>query len=249
MSYGSESILAPTTRINDVRELVQMLGYEKNGILRFDGSRPFEDYSWFDERDYKCWTGVNLAISKSDSGRIAVSTHSAVSRSYFDLIHQNQTISLLRQHFGGEFRTDEGRSRYLRPETDPPPAPASGCYLAFSRFGGNLIRAKVCHESRSFPNNSPRPQKRFSFLQDYDPRVIANNTLVPFLVATSEDYLKSTFIALLRYSPKREGFLKNVRLQGDQLFAIATGSHLLRIRQQRCFHFKESRQSVVILMH
>jgi hypothetical protein len=60
-------------------------------------------------------------------------------------------------------------------------------------------------------------------LHDYDPRVIANNTLIPFIVAANEDYFKSTFVALLKYSPKREVFLKGLRLQGEQLSAIAVG--------------------------
>ena len=223
MSHESESTLARDVRIKDVHEFVQLLGYDKHGIFKFESSRAFEEYSWFDDTDYKSWSGVELTIYTSDSGRIVVSTRTTISRSYYDLMHQNRTISLLRKHFGGEFTTDEGRGRYLRTENNPPPAAASGCYLAFSRFGGNLIKAKLCHESRSFPNNFPKPNKRFGFLIDFDPRVVANNTLVPFLVATSEDYLKSTFIALLRYSQKREGFLRNVRLQGEQLSAIAAG--------------------------
>lgn len=48
---------------------------------------------------------------------------------------------------------------------------------------------------------------------------------MPFLVAAVEDYFKSTFVALLRYAPKKASFLKGVRSQGDQLLAIADGKH------------------------
>jgi hypothetical protein len=152
-----------------------------------------------------------------------VSTRTPVSRSYFDLIHQNNTISGFRKRFGGEFTTDEGRRRYFRPESGPPPAPASGCYLAFNRFGLNLIKALVYHEARDFPNHPRRKWKGIEIFQPLDPRILANNTLVPFLVAAMEDYFKSTFIALLRYSERKEAFLKSVRLQGEQLLAISDG--------------------------
>jgi len=224
MSYSSENILASGTRIQDVREFVLLLGFKKAGLLKDQELGRFEEYLWFEADDYKSWTTVELSIHRNDNGLIAVGTRTSVSRSYFDLTHQNRTISGLRKRFGGEFVTDEGRGRYLKPGIGPPPAPASGCFLAFSRFGENLIKAMLCHRERTFPNHPDHPAKDWrgvEFLQEFDPRTIANNTLVPFLVASSEDYFKSSFTALLRYSPRKEAFLKSVRLQGEQLLAIA----------------------------
>ena len=45
--------------------------------------------------------------------------------------------------------------------------------------------------------------------------------LVSFCVSIVEDYMKSCFVALLKYSDKKESFLRNVRLQGDQLSRIS----------------------------
>jgi|CXWL01.1.fsa_nt_gi hypothetical protein len=224
MSYESENILVPGTRIQDVREFVLLLGYAKSGVMKSEEYGQFEEYWWFDATDYRSWSGVELSIHRDDMKRVVVSTRTTVSRSYFDLNHQNNTISGIRKRFGGEFTTDEGRGRYLKPQSGPPPAPASGCYLAFNRFGHNLIKAKIYHEARDFPNHPPRKWKGIEFLQDLDPRTLANNTLVPFLVAAMEDYFKSTFIALLRYSARKEAFLKGVRLQGEQLLAISDGN-------------------------
>jgi hypothetical protein len=225
VSYGSESVFSSGTRSQDVRELLTLLGYERRGLVRFEESGPYEEYSWFSTTDYRSWSGVYVAIYKSKSGNIALSTYSPSSRSYFDLEHQNRTISLLKRRLGGKFGSDEGLGRYMKLEGPPPLPAASGCHLAFQRFGQNLVKAKLCHESRSFPNPPMKPNKRFSFLQEYEPRIIANNTLVPFLVAAVEDYLKSTFVALLKYSSNRELFFKNnVRLQGDRLSIIAAGN-------------------------
>ena len=223
MSYSSENIFAPGARIQDVREFALLLGYAKSGVMKSEEYGQIEEYWWFDATDYRSWSGVELSIHRDDKKRVVVSTRTTASRSYFDLNHQNNTISRFRKQFGGKFTTDEGRGKYLKPESGPPSAPASGCYLAFDRFGHNLIRAKIYHDAREFPSHPPRKWKGIEFFQYLDPRTLANNTLVPFLVATIEDYFKSTFIALLRYSARKEAFLKGIRLQGEQLLAISDG--------------------------
>lgn len=223
MTYSSENVLAPGNRIRDVREFALLLGYVKSGILKSKGYRRSELYWWFDPTDYRSWTGVRLEIYFDEQKRIVVSTQAPILSSYFDQIHQSKTISSFRKRFGGEFTTDEGRGRYFQPEGRPPPPSASGCYLAFNSFGHNLIKVAICHQARDFPNHPPGKWKKIDIFQEYDPRILANNTLVPFLVAAVEDYFKSTFIALLRYSARKEAFLKGIRLQGEQLLAISDG--------------------------
>src|SRR5271170_4272811 len=169
MSYSSENILASGTRIQDVREFVLLLGFKKSKAVKNKELRQFEDYFWFDSDDYKSWTTVELSIYRNEKGFIAVGTRTNASRSYVDLIHQNETISALRKRFGGEFTTDAGRGRYMRPESGPPSAPASGCFLAFSRFGENLIKAKLCHDARTFPYHPPRIWRGIEFMQEFDP--------------------------------------------------------------------------------
>jgi hypothetical protein len=211
----------------------------KSGVLKSEKGECFEEYYWFDTTDYRSWSGIELAIYRTSKAKVVVSTRTTISRSYFDLVHQNNTISSLKKRFGGEFTTDEGRRRYLKPESGPPTAPASGCYLAFNCFGRNLIKASVCHHARDFPNYPHRKWKGIEFLQEMDPRTLANNTLVPFLVAAIEDYFKSTFIALLRYSIRKEVFLKGVRLQGDQLLAISNGKSTIEEQFSETLSFQK----------
>ena len=225
MSYESESVIAPRTGIEAVREFVGLLGYVHPRLVKF-GSDRFEEFLWFDPAAYRSWSGVELAIYRNQENRIVVSTRTPIGRSYYDLVHQNDTISALRRRFGGSFRTDEGAGKFLRPGSPPPSPPASGCHLAFERFGMNLIKASVCHQARVFPHSPERrlkDLKGIEFMAEIDPRTLANNTMVPFLVAALEDYFKSTFVALLTYSPNKAAFLKGVRLQGDQLLAVAGG--------------------------
>lgn len=218
MSYESKNIFPASTRIADVRAFVKLLGYEKIGEWKHE-DRKFEDYGWFERKDYKSWSGVELAIYKSDDGALAVSTRTTISRSYYDLEHQNDTISSLYKRFSGTFRTDEGSRRYMRVEAGSPPPAASGCHLAFARFGSNLIRAK-----RYLEVNAATPaQKSDALLAQLgmDHKTLSCNMLVSFFVSIVEDYLKSYFIALLRYSEKKEGLLRSARLQSDQLIRIS----------------------------
>src|SRR4051812_33405754 len=107
MSYESKNTFAPGTRMNDVLEFITFLGYSRNGTLTSEEYGRFENYFFFEEKDYRSWSGVELSILGGKSS-VVVSTRTTVSRSYYDLVHQNFTISSLRKRFGGNFKTDEG---------------------------------------------------------------------------------------------------------------------------------------------
>jgi hypothetical protein len=170
MSYESENFIPVGCRLSDVREYIQLLGYEKIGVTNSEEYGRFEEYFYFDSKDYRCWTGIQLAIQITCKS-LVVSTRTPIARSYYDLQHQNRTISQLKKRFGGSFRTDEGQGRYLRPNSGPPTPAASGCHIAFQRFGENLIKAMIYLNSRTFPKQfqgkalcaipgDPRPHHR-----------------------------------------------------------------------------------------
>ncbi len=222
MSYESENFLPKSARLQDVREFVELLGYKKTGITHSKQYGRFEEYLYFDEEDYRSWIGVLLAIQVKGK-LLVVSTRTTVARSYYDLEQQNRTIFHLRKRFGGYFRTDEGRGRYMRPESGPPTPAASGCHVAFERFGHNLIQGKVYLDARTFPKQYQGKADEFFAQIGLSPRLLSNNMLLPFIVAALEDYFKSTFVALLRYSARKQSFFKGLRLQGEHLVAISDG--------------------------
>jgi hypothetical protein len=155
MSYTSENTFPATARVADIRELVELLGYRKVKGWTHSGEISFESYLWYDEADYRSWAGVELSIDKTKTGELSVSTRSAASRSYYDLVQQNRTIAALRRQFGGTFTTDEGGGRYMRPHSKLPAPAATGCHLAFNRFGSNLIKASQYVGALTFPNYPP----------------------------------------------------------------------------------------------
>jgi hypothetical protein len=222
MSYVSENVLARGAKLADVREFVQLLGYKKVGTVNSKKHGRWEEYKYFEEEDYRSWSGVHLSIVIKPKS-LVVDTRTPIGRSYYDLQQQNRTIFQLRKRFGGHFQTDEGRGRYLRPMAGPPTPGASGCHLAYERFGGNLIRGAIYLEARSFPEQYQGKSGELLVQMGVSPLLLSNNMFLPFIVAALEDYFKSTFIALLRYSPRKSTFFRGSRLQGDQLIAISEG--------------------------
>jgi hypothetical protein len=119
MSYESENELPAATRIADVRDFVFLLGYRREGNLKDEEFGRFENYGWFEDADYRFWSGVELSIYKTKDRVLTVSTRTPVGRSYHDLKQQNRTIAAIRKRFGGSFKTDEGSGRYSGPSSCP----------------------------------------------------------------------------------------------------------------------------------
>jgi hypothetical protein len=128
--------------------------------------------------------------------------------------------------FGGHFETDAGKNRYWRPEEKAPPHISSGCYLARWRFNNALIKPRLYLQQRGLDQKNANPEPSgLEFLDQMNPRLFSNNLLLPYLIAIWEEYFKSTFVALMKYSEHRESALKRAKLSQSQLEAIASGYH------------------------
>lgn len=222
MSYTSHSVFDKGTTLKQVREIVNLLGYIK---VR-DGLKVpnrTDCMIWVEQKDYKSWVEVELDIYKKNN-EITVSTRSRAGRSYWDLIQQNNTLKTLRDLFGGYFETDAGRNRYWRPAGKPPSPILSGCYLARWRFDNALIKPRLYLMQRNIEGQNAKPNPTGLYILDeMNPRLFSNNLILPYLVAIWEEYFKSTFIVLLKYSNDRESALKKARLSHAQLEEVATG--------------------------
>lgn len=220
MSYVSQSVFPTGTRVRDVQAVITLLGWTR--IKRDPVTWPGKigSYFWFESREYRSWTGVELSIHTNEGGQLIVDTRSRLGRSHWDQKHQNNTIRTLKRIFGGVFTTDAGNNRLWHPDPQPPSPDESGCYLSIWRFRSNLIRTSIYTRARTFPGYQEKPSK-IEWLDTLNPRIISNNLLVPYLVAVMEDYFKSTFVALLRISPRKEKFLRGARLSATHLIQIA----------------------------
>lgn len=225
-----------------VKEVIELLGY-----VPVD-DRIYKDhkgsYMWSETRDYQSWVGVELTLFKAKSEPVVVYTRSRAGRSYWDLIQQNKTLRLVRDLLGGSFTTDAGKNRYWHPDEPPPKPVASGCYLARWRFHNALIKPRMYLSQRGLdqPNAKSDPTGHW-LIDDMNPRFFSNNLLIPYLIAIWEDFLKSSFIAMLRYSPQREAALKRARLNHNHLEMIAAGTSTIEVALAESLSFQ--RPSVV----
>jgi hypothetical protein len=237
MSYTSESKIPSKVKLSQLQEVVDLLGYKK---LRDAPDVPnmVGSYLWYDENDYKSWYGVELQIYR-EKGEITVNTRSTISRSYWDLKHQNKTLKTIRDLFGGHFTTDAGRNRYWHPD-EPPPSPlSSGCYLARWQFHNLLGKARIYLMTRKLEGPIAREKPSgLSIIEEMNPRLLSNNLLIPYVIAVWEEYFRATFAAVLKYSNQREGALKKARLSHSQLEQIAVKEQPVERTIAECFSFQ-----------
>ncbi len=237
MSYTSESEFPAGISPRRVLDVVELLGYApvRDGLRIPD---RVGSYLWYVEKDYKSWTGVELSVYH-ENGIVKVTTRSRVSRSYWDLSHQNRTLKLLRDLFGGHFITDAGRNRYWHPD-EPPPSPlSSGCFLARWRFHNALLKARIYLMTRKLEGDIAKEVPTgLTIMDEMNPRLLSNNLLIPFIIAVWEEYFRSTFAAALKYADKREVVLKKARLSHAQLELIASKEIPIELAISECFSFQ-----------
>jgi len=223
MSYSSESTFPKSTPVSRVKELVEALGYRKIRGLKWPGH--IASYAWYEPKDYKSYSGVELSIYRaSPKGRLQVSTRSTISRSYWDLTHQNKTLRMLRDLIGGDFVSDAGKNRYWRPAAKPPTPISSGCYLAMWRLHNALIKPSLYLSARKFEGDLAREKLTGLYFMDaMNPRLLSNNMTLPFVIAVWEEYFRAIFAAVLKYSNQRESALKRVRLSHAHLEKVLVG--------------------------
>jgi hypothetical protein len=238
MSYTSESVFPTGTKLAHVQKVIYLLGYKKvDDGLKISGRT--DCCYWYESADYQSYTGVELDVYQETDGAIKVDTRSRASRSYWDLVHQNKTLKLLRDLFGGYFTTDAGRNRYYTPE-EPPPSPlASGCYLARWQHHNSLMLAHIYLMNRTFENGTGKDRATgIPWMDEVNPRLLSNNLILPFAVAVWEDYFRSTFTAVLRYSKQREAALKRARLTHADLENVAVGEQSIEQAIAESFSFQ-----------
>jgi hypothetical protein len=98
--------------------------------------------------------------------------------------------------------------------------------------------------SRDSANEAARrAPSGLAIVDQYNPRLISNNLLLPYLIAVWEEYFRPTFVACLRYSKQREGALKRAKLSHAHLEELAMG--MSRVEEAIASHFYFQRPSAI----
>lgn len=221
MSYESSNFLSQSSPVRAVNELVGLLGYVKTKPW-VDMENSIGFYSWSALYPGLSFTGVELIIYK-ESGLIRVDTRTRSSRSYWDLEQQNRTIRCLHEYLGGTFDTDYGKGRYLEPDAIKPSSLESGLYLARSYFHSNATYPLFLLDGRQFMGNLAADKiSDLDIINHFNPRFLSNSMIIPFIVGAWEEYCRSSYLSLLRYSDCRSSaYTKNIaKIDADDIKAV-----------------------------
>lgn len=220
MSYEAICALPASARVRQVSELMRDIGYAKATVSPFwHGDKALAAYSWQEPHDYRSHVGIYAELARHEEA-LRIYLRSNAGASYWDLLKLNDSIRAIRRRFKGRFHSDHGANRYFElPDHIQSPS-ESGCELAFLRFENAMSRASLYLATRGFPDQF-RKTPLVDVLALYSPWTLSNNLLVPYIVASIEEYFRATFVALLEYSPRKVSVLKSARLNADQLVRMS----------------------------
>lgn len=203
-----EVVLHPMNATRDqLRRFLEQRGYQTTAHL-WDWPKGSLNYHWFDETDYRSFTGVEATIyPPTDENELkklvpcewALHTRTREFASPVDKEEQNALIRSARKLFGGSFYNDwQGKNRYTPIEKDRRDAPARGIYLAYEFVSYNITAVRF-----ALPEPNEGLEKlvgtKLEALATVDPTRVLYNALIPFAVAALEYFFSQCFKILLRY--------------------------------------------------
>ncbi|WP_418026468.1 HEPN domain-containing protein [Paenibacillus sp. JJ1722] len=240
MSFTSTSILPDDASYNKLINLIDLLGYTKQRN-EFKTEGLLASYFWYQHKNYRSYVGVELYIYR-ENGVISVDTRTRAGRSYWDLEHQNKTIKYIKNYFKGSFSTDEGKNRYFIMDEEVPTELEAGLFIARWTYNNALIKPKIYLDSRNLQGQIARPDSTgIVYMDELNPRFFSNNLLIPYLVAIWEEYLKTSFIVLLKYTDNRDKIFKEARFSVNNLKDISAGKTSIEEALVEKFSFQRPR--------
>lgn len=213
MGYDSSNIISKKYRHTEIEDYLLQIGFKKI-------EKNF--FYYFDYENYTSFSGIDLTIVE-DKKFYSLHLHSFASASVGDLLKMNQTTKSLLRYFGGYFQSDLGRNRYfpIKYGFDVKGAEC-GCLLSYSNFKHNLLRVHLYLRSVNYKG----PISKISGIPQMDslnPEIVSNHLIVPFLVSIIEDYFKTCYSVLFKFSNIKiqEKILKNYKILPDDLIKIS----------------------------
>ncbi len=202
-------------------------------------------FSWFEEKDYKSFDGVEATIfpksseenSKYPGSTVALHTRTRASASVVDRLFQNSVIKTARMKFKGDFINDwHGKNRYIPEYPDKQDEVARGIYLLYEGVIRNIKAVKVALPDpmlKKFKNSQLDSKfddtKWSNFIKSIDPTLVLYNALIPFAVAAVEHFFKQSFKILLKYDKQAQNHLteQTQKVEMVDVIAISKGEKTL----------------------
>lgn len=192
----------------ELKGFVEKRGYKKAKHF-WDWLEGTLNYFWFNDKDYKSISGVELDIypvdnteNKYTENQWAVHVRNTYSGSIFDVTEFNDVVKQLKKQFGGTIIGDYGKNRYapLWEDNSTPMQRGIERIYKYQKDVLDKIKFSLPEEKIKLPKIENNKDKVFqNYIKQHDPSRVIYNGLIPLLIATIENLLYSYFAILLKY--------------------------------------------------
>lgn len=196
--------------IESIEKLLILMGYKKHQQTFFLG----------DDRDYKYLSGIKVWKCDENDEEYVWRVRTLIFASSYDIFEQNNTIRNLKKYCCACFVSDMGTNRYFD-EIPLVKGAESGCYFALQKLDNNF--SLLCHSLSKYPEDEQGEKNMMEIGGIPTPSIFNANVYSSFLCSLIEEYFKSTFIALMKYSDRKEKIL-NVKFSPYDMKDISDGS-------------------------
>lgn len=241
MGWDATSYLKKGTKANEVGLFLEALGFTKVKPEPGDLIKEIGYYKPDDDPDGEYLNGLYVQVANTPQGP-QVWTRANISRTRNDRDLHNWTLRELRARFGGHWHSDFGHNRYFKDDGPHITGAECGCLKAFHYFHNSTVRAKLFLSNQRFDDENWYPIKKLTVIDQMNPKIVATNVIVPFLVAIVEEYFRATYVALLRASEKRASIFKSARVSEVELLAISQGQMTVEHAVSRWKSFQDMKR-------
>lgn len=189
-----------------VEEFIMMQGFQKRG----------EVYTCLLDDEYKYYSPVCIYKSTETENELIYHVRTQACASSFDVQKQNTVLRYFKKYCHAWFEGDMGKNRYFEVGQLLKGA-ESGCYFAVENLYNCFSLLSFSLSKYPSDNEAELSMREFGFPT---PNSFNATVYSTYLCALIEDYFRETYIALLKFSDRKEKIL-NVKLSPYDLVEIS----------------------------
>lgn len=206
-----------------IEDLLQMMNYKKYGKVFYCGN----------DDEYKYFSGVQVWQCNEDENEVVYWIRTQIFASGYDIKKQNDTIRYFKKYFQANFESDKGKNRYF--ETGRLVKGAeSGCCFAIKNLYNHF--SLLCYSLSKYPNDV-ESEKSMAEFGIPTPSSFNANVYLSYLCSLIEEFFRATYIALLKYSDKKEKLL-NMKFSPYDMVEISEGKETVEEAYAKTMSFQ-----------
>jgi hypothetical protein len=213
MGYDSSITLPKKTKVKEVKKFLRLLKYKEI-------EKDFFFYNDNDSEEH--FTGVGLTIDKDKTQNINLYLRTSIWTTIADTEYTNFTLSEISQRFGGYYHSENGKNKPYKFNGVERRNAEAGCFTVFMTFRNNMVKPEVFRQHLEMELEK-RPFTSIAIVNEHHPVSIGMNITIPFLISVFEEYFRSTFIVLLKWSDNKKEVLKSLKINTEDLADVSDG--------------------------